>query len=288
MKNLGNKLARFFDIFKNDPTAFSPDHVVFEGDSPFHHIIIREEGGHRIMYFGPEGEEAETAISLENPDRAVFEYPGMMLTALPLLPEGRRVVMLGLGGGFLPRLFQAHLPNYELTVVEIDILVAELARTYFGFSPGGNVRQVIEDGRDYLESLSESSCDQIWLDAFSGDYVPTRLSGLEFLELCRSRLAPGGLLVQNMHQSRPRTFHNQLKTTLAAFGTFAAFDGLRCGNAIVVSPAPGGRPWPEAWTKAELVALAKNFGPRLGPYDLVAEMRKLRNFIPEASAAVMR
>ena len=288
MKNWGSRLAGFFDAFKSDAGAFSADHVVYEGDSPFHHIIIREEGSYRTMYFGPEGEEAETAINLENPSLAVFEYPGMMLAALPLFPEGKRVVMLGLGGGFLPNLFQQHLPQYELTVVEIDFLVAELAQTYFGFTPGENVRLAIEDGLIFLANQPEASCGQIWLDAFSGDYVPDSLSGLKFLELCRSRLTPGGLLVQNLHQSRPRTFQNQLKTTEAAFGSFVAFDGSHCGNAIVVSAAPGGRPWPPTWRKTDLVALAKKFGPRLGPYDLVAEMRKFRSFIPDADAVVLR
>ena len=277
-------LSKFMESFKSDDEL--SEGIIFEGDSRYHHIIIREEGPCRTLYFGESGDEAETSINLVNPDRAVFEYPGMMLAALPLLPEGRHILMIGLGGGFLPELFRRHLPQYELTVVEIDLVVVELAQTYFGFRPENNVKLVIGDGRDYIEKQAEESLDQIWLDAFSGNYVPPQLSGLAFLHICRSRLKPGGLLVQNLHQSRPRAFQDQLKTTEAAFGDYLGFDGRRCGNAIIIGKKEGGPPGP-AWKKAGLEEAAKRFGRRLGPYDLVDEMKKCRNFIPEAEAEII-
>ncbi len=267
------------------PDESTRDTVVFEGDSLFHHITIREEGSRRTLYFGPNGEEAETSIDLTRPEKAVFEYPGMMLAALPLNPAARRIAMIGLGGGFLPRLFRRHLPQYELTVVELDHLVVELAQIYFGFSPEGNVRLVVDDGRAFIDRQAEASWDQIWLDAFSGNYVPPQLSGLEFLRLCRSRLTPGGLLVQNLHQSRPEMFQSQLKTTLAAFGEFLALDGRRCGNAVLIARAPGG-PAEPVWKKTPLALAAKKFGRRVGPYDLVEEMGKIHKFFPDPEAEI--
>lgn len=266
-------MAKIMDVFKSD--GQSGDEVIFEGDSPHHHITIRDEDGRRTLYFGDNGDEAETSVDFRHPEKAVFEYPGMMLAALTLRPAGREIVMVGLGGGYLPGLFQRYLPDYRLTVVEVDPMVAELARTYFGFAAEANVHLVIDDGRDYLEGREAGTLDQIWLDAFSGNYVPLRLSGLDFLSLCRDRLAPGGLLVQNLHQSRPGAFQNQLKTTEAAFGSCLVLSGRRCGNAIVISRSAGGPPGP-AWKQSALEEAAKNFGRRVGPYDLVEEMRKMR------------
>jgi spermidine synthase len=260
--------------------------TVFEGDSPFHHIIIRDEGLHRTMYFaGPEGEEAETAIHLQDPGRAVVEYPGLMLTARALAP-GRRILLLGLGGGYLPGLFARFLPERELTVVEMDPLVAELAGTYFGFTPGPNVRLVLANGRDFLAGQGPAAFDQIWLDAFSGDYVPIELSGRAFLNLCRDRLVPGGLLSQNLHRSRPSAFQDQLKTTLEVFGSFLALEGQRCGNAVVMARR-GEKEARTAWRPAELMAAVKKIGPRLGPYDLTAEIRKIRTFQVDPEAQVI-
>lgn len=282
----GRFWSKIIDLLKPEEGS-GGEEVIFEGDSPYHHIIIRDAGDLRTLYFGPDGEEAETSINLAHPREAVFEYPGMMLAALPLQPEGQRVVMIGLGGGFLAGLFQDFLPRHQLTVVELDILVAELAQTYFGFTPGGNVRLVVGDGRDFLTEQEDGGLDQIWLDAFSGRYVPPQLSGREFLELCRDRLTPGGLLVQNLHQSQNRIFHNQLKTTEAVFGSFLALDGQRCGNAVVIARKPGETPGP-AWKTADLAAAAKKFGRRVGPYDLAAEMAKIKNFTIDPAAEIIK
>ncbi len=285
---MNNKtLTKFLAGLKLDRGILEDNTVLYEGDSAFHHITIREEGETRTMYFGELGDEAETSINLKNPDKAVFEYPGMMLAALPLYPEGRRVVMMGLGGGFLPGLFQRFLPDYRLIVVEVDVQVGELAQTYSAFNPGGNAELILGDGRDYLESLGRESVDQIWLDAFSGNYVPKQLSGLHFLRLCQEKMTPGGLLVQNLHQSRPLAFQNQLKTTEAAFGDFLALDGTRCGNSIVISRKAGGPPGP-AWKKLALEAAAKKFpAAKLGPYNLVKEMGKIRQFDLDPYAVVI-
>ena len=78
----GNFWSKFLGTTTVSDTDFDPS-IIFEGDSPFHHIIIREEDDRRTMYFGPCGEEAETSINPANPEEAVFEYPGMMLAALP-------------------------------------------------------------------------------------------------------------------------------------------------------------------------------------------------------------
>ena len=268
------------------PAGADAARTVFEGQSPFHRLIIRDEAGRRTLYFaGAAGEEAETSIDLAAPGRAVFEYPGLMLTALPLT-AGRRVLLVGLGGGYLPGLFGRHLPNHDLTVAEVDPLVAELAATYFGFVPAANVRLVLADGRDFLEGLPEEAFDQIWLDAFSGDYVPARLSGLEFLQLCRSRLTAGGILAQNMHMSRPRAFQDQLKTTQAAFGAFLALAGRRCGNAVVLARRPGGPAEPFSWRPADLLEAVRQFGRRVGPYDLAEELRKIKTFDLDPAARV--
>jgi len=288
---VSGKVLKFFKSLMpgnaRNPTEESRPVTVFDGESPFNRIIIRDEGPSRTMYFaGPDGEEAETAIHRPDPVQIVFEYPGLMLTALALAP-GRRILLVGLGGGYLPGFFSRFLPERELTVVEVDPLVAELAGDYFGFTPGPNIRLVLADGRDFLSLSEPAAFDQIWLDAFSGNYVPDHLSGLAFLELCRDRLTPGGLLAQNFHQSRPWAFQSQLKTTEAAFGPFLALKGRRCGNAVVMTKRPerpGDKP---AWRSAELMAAIKKFGPRLGPYDLAAEIRKAAVFRIDPEARVI-
>jgi spermidine synthase len=253
----------------------NPD-ILFEGDSDYAHITISELDGVRTMYMGPNALEAETSILVHNPEAPVFEYPGMLFVSLALRPKARRIVMLGLGGGYVPRLCQRYLPEHRLTVVEIDPLVVELASAYFGFTPKGNVNVEIADGLEYLTKLPPRSVDAIWLDAFDGTYIPAHLSTSGFLELTRRVLREDGLLTQNLHQTRASLYRTQLALTADVFDEPSLlFCGSRCANSIVVSPN-GPKPIPRQ--RGELLKAAKAFGPKIGPYDLLKEIDKLTAF----------
>jgi spermidine synthase len=246
--------------------------VLFEGDSPLHHVIVSEHDGIRTMHLGHEAYEAETSIRIDDPEAPIFEYPGMMMVGLALAP-GREILMLGLGGGYVPSLFRRRLPDRRLTVVEIDPLVAELAETWFGFRPGGNVSLVVKDGLDHVAGSPDGAYDQIWLDAFGGDYIPPHLADVSFLELCREKIRDGGLLIQNLHQSA-RNYPAQLRHTAELFGVEPLlFGGIRSGNTVAMSfnvaePAP-------LLDSNDLLAAVKAFQPKVGPYDLVEELRKV-------------
>jgi spermidine synthase len=258
--------------------------IIFSGESQFTHITIIEMGGIRTMCMGKNAEEAETSISLRNPEEPIFEYPGLFFLSLALRPLARRVVMLGLGGGFIPRLCQRHLPEHQLTVVEIDPLVVDLASVYFGFSPGANVEVVTSDGLAYLALLPPRSVDILWLDAFNGDYIPNHLSTKQFLSLTRSVLHEDGLLVQNLHQSRWSAYLRQLALTQAIFEEPPLlFSGVRCANTIAICP---NGPKSIARLPKELALAARAFGGQVGPYDLMEESRKLIPFPPLPASTI--
>jgi spermidine synthase len=245
--------------------------VLFEGDSPHHHVIVSEHKGVRTMHLGPDGAEAETSIRVSDPEAPVFENPGMMLLALALAPS-ERILMLGLGGGYLPTLFQRRLAGHRLTVVEVDPLVAELAGTWFGFQPGGAVELIVKDGLEHVSGAPDGAYDQIWLDAFGGDYIPPHLADADFLRICRLKIAPDGLLVQNLHQTSSRYYH-QLRQTLEVFEAEPLLlSGARSANTVAMSLTSGGS---LADKPQALLAAVKAFGGQVGPYDLVDELRKV-------------
>ncbi|MDR2612441.1 MAG: fused MFS/spermidine synthase [Deltaproteobacteria bacterium] len=251
--------------------------TVFEGDSGFSHITVRDCGDLRTLYLGADAQESETSISLSNPTAPIFEYPGMMLLALALSPLNREITMIGLGGGFIPRLFQEFLPDRRLTVSEVDPMVAEIAETYFFFSPGGNVELRIADGYEHLEGMPPESADQIWLDAFNGKYIPRHMATDEFISLCWSRLRPGGFLAQNLHQTRIEPYRMQLRRTMKIFGcTPLVFSGRRSANAVVMCPRRDEEEWIPPGLRA-VTRLAREFGPAVGPYNLAEESLKRVN-----------
>ena len=82
----------------------------------------------------------------------------------------------------------------------------------------------VEDGRRFLVQ-NEGPWDAIVVDAFYSDSIPFHLATNEFLELARSRLAPGGVVVTNIigatRGSESRLLRSMLRTYRTVFPTVA-------------------------------------------------------------------
>ncbi|MFH1723658.1 MAG: fused MFS/spermidine synthase [Elusimicrobiota bacterium] len=134
-----------------------------------------------------------TVVSLGTLD-SVSDYI-MAFEMLPLMrPEGRRALLIGMGGGSLVGRFARHY-GIVTDVVEIDPVIERLARRWFGFAPTGKVH--IEDGRRLLER-DGSEYDFIVVDAFSGDQHPYHLFSVEAFQAAKRRLSGEGVLALNV------------------------------------------------------------------------------------------
>ena len=253
---------------RND--ASSCGATLFAGDSAYGHRRVVEQNGVRRLLFGRgSNAEEETAMLLADPDVSIFEYPRLMLSALLLRPTTRNLLLVGLGGGFLPAIIRRHRPDIHVTVVELDRLVAALAEEYFGYAPDAANPLVIQDARTFLENCREKF-DQIWLDAFDGEAIPAHLATYEFLELCKSRLVHGGVLVQNLHLEHSRYF-SHLATATESFESFYLLRGAGNENGALL--AIKGVAQPEPPKKAFARGL-KQYGHWLGGVHLKAEAAK--------------
>jgi spermidine synthase len=248
--------------------------LIFEDDSEFHHITVKQHNRIRTLYLGPEANEAETAISLDDPEAPIFEYPGMLFLGLALCPVNAKILMLGLGGGYIPNLFQKYLPDHHLTVVELDPMIAAVAGIYFGFKEDKNVKLIIQDGLDFIVDAPLESYDQIWLDAFGGSYVPKHLSTEQFIEITKKKISPAGLLAQNLHKTNWPEFIRQLSCSKKVFGaTPLLFGGKISGNVVAFSLNDSEKELP--YDKREINKAIKAFRTQIGPYNLVNEASKL-------------
>ena len=88
-------------------------------------------------------------------------------------------------------------PGTEWTFYELDPDVEMIARKYFSFLARcrAKVSVVTGDARVNLQKEPEGRFDLLYLDAFTGGSVPLHLVTKEALQLYRSRLKPGGLMV---------------------------------------------------------------------------------------------
>ncbi len=140
-------------------------------------------------------------LRTKTPD-AVFPYA---LTELalsgPAPPE--RVLLLGLGAGFVPRLLKQY-GTEELICVEINPRMLDVAIRYFDFpiDPAWQetCRVVIEDARTWVKRCDQTF-DAIVVDTFLGDNAPSHLLSYEMFAGIRRILEPDGVLAINIFGS---------------------------------------------------------------------------------------
>jgi spermidine synthase len=108
----------------------------------------------------------------------------------------------------------------QVQVVELDPVVVDVARRYFGLPRSPRLQVDVGDGRRFLAE-NERRWDVIVIDAFFADAIPAHLVTREFLELARSRLAPGGVVVANvigaLEGPTSRLFRSVYKTYRTTF-----------------------------------------------------------------------
>jgi len=219
-------------------TADAASRVVFTKKSLYRNIMVTDEGDRICLTFRLQNGQVhalQSCMLKEKHDELVFEYSRAVMAGLLVVPSPKRILVLGLGGGSLPRVYRALLPAVPVDVVEIDEAVVQVARDWFDFKAGGSVKVHLKDGRQFVKQAGVfgQSYDLIVLDAFNGDYIPEHLMTREFLEECKRILAPGGVLVANTFSSS-RLYDSESATYAAVWGRFINLK-REDGNRIILA-----------------------------------------------------
>jgi spermidine synthase len=168
--------------------------ILFQKDSFYHRIRVMDEDGVRWLHFD---RTVQSAMSLEDPTALYLTYATYMGLGLVFSPNPKRVLLIGLGGGSIPKKYQREFPDMELDVAEIDPEVIRVAKNFFSFAEGKNVRVFAADGRLFL-TQTPNSYDLVLLDAYHRDQVPFHLTTKEFYQETKKKLGFDGVLVCNV------------------------------------------------------------------------------------------
>lgn len=248
-------------------------------ESPYNTISILESGDYVTMRFTRNrkwGNESRMnrADELEIP----LLYSRHLTIGAAYARHLDSMLMVGLGGGRASWYLHRYVPAMRITVVELDPEVVALAANYFQVHPEPNFEIVVDDGRAHLMKDARQY-DLIVLDAHRADYVPFHLFTVEFYRLVKSRLRPGGAVVQNL-DPRFKLFDSTVQTMRQVFDNFGFLPAD--GNLVVVAyDGP-------AMAPHELYANARRMQTRYGFRYPVDDMLDLRvAFEPQANARVL-
>jgi spermidine synthase len=263
--------------------------IVDERSSLYHQIFVFRHGNVVTLLFGRQrAGTAQSQVDVTDLRRHMFEYTRMTFCGLFYHPEPERVLVLGLGGGVIPREMHHYFPNALVDVAEIDPEVQAVAEKFFGFQTDERLRVHIGDGRVFVREQGRKvpleRYDLVVLDAFNSDYIPFHLMTREFIEQVKAITADDGVVVANVFSNNELCLA-ELKTFAAVFGRCQVYVGKESGNAMIVSPGPKGPivTVEGAVARAEELQKKHNFS-----FDLSAVARMLDPYIlPDPRAEVL-
>ncbi|GMU64005.1 MAG: hypothetical protein AMXMBFR36_02790 [Acidobacteriota bacterium] len=206
-----------------------PDEIRLERITPYQTLVVEEAHGRRTLI--SDGVR-HGAIRLDTGEPALTYLQG---TAVGLLarPEAARLVVLGLGTGGAGAVLRTLRPGLDVTYVDIDPAVPEIAREWFGLDAGARVE--VDDARRFLAATDER-WDIVFCDTYVGQSVPFHLATREYFELVRTRLAPGGVVEVNLAGNIDHPFSRAILRTLASvFGHVQVFRIPDSGNFMLIA-----------------------------------------------------
>ncbi|MCR5525886.1 MAG: fused MFS/spermidine synthase [Lachnospiraceae bacterium] len=200
--------------------AFWEKDLAFEGESIYNYLQVRDTPDATILstnvMFGVQSIRKKN----ENLTGMYYDYALMApvmagLTESSTGDEKPSVLILGMGTGTFAAQCARYFPEAEVSGVEIDEKITDLAHKYFELPESVSVETY--DGRAYLNADSKKY-DVIMVDAYQDITIPFQMSSVEFFSMVRDHLKENGVMVVNlnMYDGDGETITSYLSDTIAS------------------------------------------------------------------------
>jgi spermidine synthase len=201
----------------------SAERILLERDSPYHRLIVSDDGRYRYLRAD---RVWHTQMDLRDKHGRGLPYTDYVDLAFLFNPDIKEVLVIGLGGGTIPKRFVRDYPKVNVEAVEIDPDVVKIADKYFEVQEGPRLKINTADGRVFLRR-AKKKYDLIMLDAYYADTVPFFLTTKEFFAIVKDHLTPGGVFVNNVigtvSGSRSKFYRSVYRTMDEVFPNVTAF-----------------------------------------------------------------
>jgi spermidine synthase len=202
-----------------EPPVVAGLELRYAKDTQYHRLSVADDQTNRYLRFD---NSYQSGMPLARPFGTAFEYADFFHLALAYKPDAKDILFIGLGGASSPKRLWRDFPDLRIQAVELDPVVVDVAYRFFELPRDERLEVDVDDGRRWLVR-DDRKWDAIMIDAFYADAIPFHLFTSEFMELVRSRLNPGGVVVTNTIGSiagdESRLFRSVYRTYRTAFPT---------------------------------------------------------------------
>lgn len=220
-------------------------------------IRVIQEQGRRTLLSGTGFSSEQSSINVEDLREHVYDYSLLAMRGLEFIKPSK-ILVIGLGGGIVPREMRYALPEAEIDVIEIDETIINVAKEYFFFEEDD--KMTIHKGDAFVITQEmEGLYDLIVVDAFLGNYTPFPLMSAEFIGGLSDIASDNAVLSVNCCCGHP-SFDSQINTYRSVFGdNICRRDGERNALSTTLYVGKGDVEFPDTIEVTEEIENAKIF-----------------------------
>jgi spermidine synthase len=199
-------------------------------DSPF----VFSADGHKSLYFTLD--QLQSRMCSAHPDQLEVDYTRTMMGFLLFNSRPARIAMIGLGGGSLLKFCYRHLPNTQLTMVEINPKVIALRHEFEVPEDAQRIELVCADGADFVRAAAANNpigYDVLLVDGFDSEGLAPSLCSQRFYNDCYQALSQQGVMVANLHHDDPKHARFTARIRLAFDGNLLEVASQEKSNSIL-------------------------------------------------------
>jgi len=194
-----------------------------------HDLIVTRKGAMTTLWSA--AGIRHTVFDSAAPHLPGLEYARNMLAALAFCPQARSCLVLGLGGGSIPRMLLAARPRIEVEAIEIDPAVVELAARYFEIRALPRFTIHLEDAATFLRCCT-SQYGIVVVDTYVGEKFPRQCATREFIKDARKCMLNDGVLAVNWLGGNSQIQKELLHNLDSTVGPIWQLPGLRSRNVL--------------------------------------------------------
>lgn len=211
--------------------------IQFQKPSLFGDVLVVDGDTTRHLRFGTPCGADQSSININSPDKVVMEYVRNATLSLTYVNNPKSVLVIGMGGGVFSNLLKKHFPKVEIDAVEIDPVVVDVAKQFFGTQESHDYRIHVQDGGEFVQQTGQLY-DIILLDAYGSDGIPEHLATKSFFQQVAKRLTNKGVVVANFGLDSPRMYLKLAERLRASVGDSRCIHGEEESNLITIAAKP--------------------------------------------------
>lgn len=191
--------------------------VIYSARDEHGDIAVVQEATSRTLHFGSTARQS--TMLMADPTRLALSYTRCMLGGLLLVPPPRSALVLGLGGGSLPKFLLHHFAECRVDAVEMRARVAAVAHRYFALPEDERLTLHVQKAEDFLSGPDTGPYDWLLVDLYDRDGMASMLDESDLFLRCRALLGERAVLSVNLWTGNREAFLERICTRLnEAFG----------------------------------------------------------------------